>query len=171
MAMNSLSATIMSFPWRGLALSFWRLTSVKIALVLALVGLGFWVSEERHPQVDDFSSSLGKPKTHLSPSSPASFRLGVSYIGGVVIGWCFRKFIRFTTLLAAAVLGGIALLKTTGLIELDWASVESHVRESLAWMNGQAAALKTFLTGYLPSAGAGGWGLVKGLRHRDLLPE
>lgn len=99
------------------------------------------------------------------PRSPAAFRFGAGFAGGFLLGFAFRRFLKVTSALATLVLGGIALLKLTGLIELDWASLEGQVRDSLAWTQGQAAALKTLLTGYLPSAGAGGLGLWKGFRR------
>ena len=68
--------------------------------------------------------------------------------------------------MAGLILGAVALLKSTGWISLDWASIETHVSQSLSWLNGEAEGVKHLLTGYLPSAGAGGAGVYFGFRKQ-----
>ena len=45
-------------------------------------------------------------------------------------------------------------------------SIEGHVRDSLAWLQGEAGAIKHFVTGYLPSAGAAAAGVFLGFRRK-----
>jgi hypothetical protein len=87
----------------------WRAKTVHLALLVVLVGLGFWVH--------DVSQSL-PPPTHVratitaeqaaSGSSwdftrpvPGYVRVCASYIGGFFIGWVFRRFIHVALALVA----------------------------------------------------------------------
>ena len=79
-----------------------------------------------------------------------------NYVKPPIHGWALRRFIKATLLLSGAAILLIGLGKKLGWIELDWASIESHVRDSFAWLQGQTGAIKQFVTGYLPSAGAAG---------------
>ncbi len=60
----------------------------------------------------------------------------------------------------------IGLGKKLGWSELDWVSFESHVRDSFAWLQGEAGAIKQFVTGYLPSAGAAATGGFLSFRRK-----
>jgi hypothetical protein len=52
-----------------------------------------------------------------------------------------------------------------GLVDLDWNAIHGHVSHSLAWMKGEVGALKTLLTGYLPSTVAAAAGVFVGMRR------
>jgi uncharacterized membrane protein (Fun14 family) len=168
-------------PWR-------ESSSLRLALMMMLVGLAWWIFRPARPPEREPRSTAGtiresatttvpnaesnvvpKPR-RLAPTSPALLRFGGGYCGGFLIGFLFRRFLKITALIAAAVFSVITLLKWTGLIELDWAAIEAHVHESLAWTQGKLSGLKTLLTGYLPSAAAGAVGLWKGLRWQSTAP-
>lgn len=140
--------------WKGL-LGAWRSKVMRLCLLFLVLGLAWWIyavtrkSDGSTSQVED----------------SAMFRLGFSYVAAFIIGYVFKKFIKLMALLAAVAIGGIGLMKGLGWIQLDWASMELHVRESLAWVTGKAEAFKTFLMGYLPSTGAGTVGLWRGVRY------
>lgn len=170
---QSLKAAGRQRLWAELA-GLWASRSLRLALVLMVLGGVLWVRDGRQPAgaaPPVAPVTAGSPE--VVPSTPrqsavrppVTFRLGAGYVGGFLIGFAFRRFLKVTAAVAALLLGGIALLKATGLVELDWAGVENQIRESLAWTHGWAASLKTLLTGYLPSAGAGGLGLWKGFRR------
>jgi uncharacterized membrane protein (Fun14 family) len=93
-------------------------------------------------------------------------RGGASYIGGYLVGWTMRRAMKLAALIAGLILAAIASLKSAGSVDLDWTSLESHVSQSLSWLNGKAEGLKTFLTSWLPSAGAGGAGVYFGFRRK-----
>ena len=95
-------------------------------------------------------------------ASPALAEIGGSYLGGFLIGWAFRRFLRIAATLAAFTLAVIAVLKATDWLNLDWASIEAQASQSLRWFQGKAAGLKTLLTGVFPSAGAAGAGVFFG---------
>lgn len=114
------------------------------------------------------SSSLAtnRPAADSGVKSSALFRFGFSYAGGFLIGWLFRKSLKLALLAAGAVALAVAAGKYFGLFNLDWAAIEAHTAQSLAWLKGELGALKDFLTGYLPSAIVGFLGLLKGARLR-----
>lgn len=93
-------------------------------------------------------------------------RFGGSYAAGFLIGWAFRRFLKWSLIGGIVLFGVIALAKKLGWFELDWAAVESQVRHGLDWLKGEAGALRDFLTGYIPSAGAGLVGAFFGVRYR-----
>jgi uncharacterized membrane protein (Fun14 family) len=115
---------------------------------------------------DTGTGSIKPPPAGSEPTSPATFRLGLSYLGGFFLGWSLRRFIKWTLLLGGAVILVIGLGRKLGWFDLDWASIEGQVRSSLTWLQGEAGAAKQFLTGYLPSAGAAAIGIFLGFRRK-----
>lgn len=105
------------------------------------------------------SAPLAKSK------SPALFRFGASYIVGFFFGWVCRKSIKQALVLVGVATALTALAKHTGVIDLDWASLQSDTSQSLAWLHGEVGTIKHFLEGYLPSAGAACLGIFMGARH------
>lgn len=123
----------------------WNAKSVVAAGVATVGGLASWVA--------DFSS-------------PAVAGIGGSYLGGYFCGWAFRRFLRMATLIAGGLLTCIAVLKSTGWIDLDWTAVETQVSHGIAAIHQGAEGLRQILSGYLPSAGAAAVGLFFGFRRK-----
>jgi uncharacterized membrane protein (Fun14 family) len=123
----------------------WNAKSVVAAGVATVGGLASWVA--------DFSS-------------PAVAGVGGSYLGGYFCGWAFRRFLRMATLIAGGLLTCIAVLKSTGWIDLDWTAVEAHISHGIAAIHQGADGLRQILSGYLPSAGAAAIGLFFGFRRK-----
>ncbi len=98
--------------------------------------------------------------------SPALARGGACFIGGFLIGWALRKTLMIGMLIAGSLLALVAILKTTGWIHVEWNLLETDITRSLAWLQGKAESVKEVLTGYLPSAGAGGVGAFFGFRKK-----
>lgn len=163
----------------------WQMPSVWVAAALMVVGLGFWAVQALTGGEDDtmarsdaagttsFMESRSSPDAEatadsdtLSPMSPAVFRLGAGYLGGFFLGWSLRKFIKLTVLVAGGLVVMLAAFQGLGWFEVNWPAVEDHLQLSLSWLHGQAGSFKTFVTGYLPSAGAGTAGLVVGFRRK-----
>ena len=156
---------------------FWKARSLAIALGMMLVGLLMWA---RTPSVSgpqaglprggsalaESSPTKAEASTAAKPTSPALFRFGASYIAGFFFGWICRKSIKVGLMVAGAAAAVITVAKATGLIELDWASLQAHISQSLAWLHGELGAVKHFLTGYLPSTAACCVGIFMGARHR-----
>lgn len=163
----------------------WQMRSVWVAVGLMVVGLGFWAFRALAGGADtelaasdaagatsfmESGSSSGTETTAdtetLTPMSPAVFRLGAGYLGGFFLGWALRKFIKMTVLVAGGLVVMLAAFQGLGWFEVNWPAVEEHLQLSLTWIQGQAGTFKTFVTGYLPSAGAGTAGLFVGFRRR-----
>lgn len=98
--------------------------------------------------------------------SPAMARGGASFIGGFLIGWALRKTLMVALFISASLAGLIAVLTTTGWIHLDLALIEADLSRTFDWVRGSAEGFKAVLTGYLPSAGAGGAGMLFGFRKK-----
>jgi len=99
-------------------------------------------------------------------SSPAAAQIGASYLGGFLLGWAFRRFLRIAAMLLAVVLAGIAVMKASGWIDVDWSALEAQVGRTVQWLHGEAEGLRNVLTGFLPSAGAAGAGSFFGFRKK-----
>ena len=99
-------------------------------------------------------------------TSPTMAQLGGRYLGGFLIGWAFRRFLRIAAMLAAVGLACIAAMKATGWIDVDWSAVEAQVGQTVRWLQGEAEGLRNLLTGFLPSAGAAGAGSFFGFRKK-----
>ena len=99
-------------------------------------------------------------------TSPAVAQIGGSYLGGFVIGWAFRRFLRLAAMLVAVVLACVAAMKATGWIDVDWSQLEAQISKTVQWLHGEAEGLKNVLAGFLPSAGAAGAGTFFGFRKK-----
>jgi hypothetical protein len=69
-------------------------------------------------------------------------------------------------LIAGGLLTCIAVLKSTGWIDLDWTAVEVQVSHGIAAIHQGVDGLRQLLSGYLPSAGAAAIGLFFGFRRK-----
>ena len=99
-------------------------------------------------------------------TSPAVAQIGASYLGGFVIGWAFRRFLRVAAMLVAVLLACVAAMKATGWIDVDWSELEMQISRTVQWLHGEAEGFKNVLTGFLPSAGAAGAGSFFGFRRK-----
>lgn len=155
----------------------WRARTVWIAAGLALLGVVLWVGLPE-PVADEVARSgvesgltdmAGESVTEGVESwrgSPALFRFGLSYMAGFFLGYGLRRFIGRTIVGLGLAVGVVFVIQHFGWVQLDWGSIESHLKESFAWLQGQAEALRVFVMGYVPSAGAAGVGLFLGARWR-----
>lgn len=98
--------------------------------------------------------------------SPAMARGGASFIGGFLLGWALRKTLMIALVITASLAALIAILNTTGWIHLDWALIEADLSRTFEWARGNAEEFTAVMTGYLPSAGAGGAGVLFGFRKK-----
>ena len=130
----------------------WRSKSLLLALGLAGGGIYY---------------ALKNPATADAPlENSAWFRFGASFVGGFVLGWAFRQSLRLAAVAVVVLLMVVFVAKWTGWFHLDWALLETAVRDSFGWLRGEAMGLKKLLTGWLPSGVAGFLGVWRGMRHR-----
>lgn len=123
----------------------WAAKSFLAAGATTVAGLGAWLNDMM---------------------SPAMARGGASFIGGFLIGWALRKTLLIGLFITASLAALIAVLNTTGWIHLDWTLIEADLSRTFDWVRGNAEDFKALLTGYLPSAGAGGAGMLFGFRKK-----
>lgn len=166
--------------------SAWRSPSLIIAFVVMLVGVGLWAyaaatkpdaSAARGTTPDGVVSgfSSGDPLAAgagraapeprlIDKASPAVARFGGCFVAGFCVAYAFKKFIKVTAIVAGVLFIAIFAMKKAGMIDLDWAIMEDTINRSVAWLRGEAGAMKDFITGYLPSAGSAAAGMFVGLR-------
>lgn len=123
----------------------WKAHSFLGAGATTLAGLGAWINDMM---------------------SPALARGGASFMGGFLIGWAIRRAIKLAVIVAGLLLALLTAINMSGAIDLDWNAIEANITHSLAWVQGKAEGFKEVLTGYLPSAGAGGAGTYFGFRKK-----
>ncbi len=123
----------------------WKAKTVVAAGLATLAGLAGWIAEL---------------------ASPSVARFGGSYIAGFFVGWAFRRFVKVMAVVGALAIATIALLKNAGLVTTDWTALERLITDNVAAVQRGAEGFKEFLTGYLPSAGAGAAGVFLGFRKK-----
>jgi uncharacterized membrane protein (Fun14 family) len=162
---NTVAAVVLRAP-------FWKSKSLFAAAAMTLIGLITWLRQPAppestaSPQPASASESQTARPSAIRSRPPAAFRFGASYIGGFFIGWGFRKSLKLALFISGTALAAISLAKWMGLIDLDWSAAEGNVSQGLFWVRGEAGAIKTLLTGYLPSATATMVGAFMGARRR-----
>lgn len=97
------------------------------------------------------AAGAGQPTGEAIPDAPLSLALGASFVGGFALAWLFRRFVRVALIVSGTLVLAIAALKASGLIELDWATVESQVDAGLEAAQSHASAARDWLWTALPS--------------------
>ena len=149
----------------------WRSKSVLIALLVVLVGGGFWLSEPKlktDPEIGNAS--------HLSPTEdnsraseeqskplPAYILVSASYVAGYCIGWFFRRVFRMLIFVVALAVGLLTLGRLTG---YDLKPAQEQVKTAGTWAKRELDSVKEQLKRMLPSATGAGVGLFLGFRRR-----
>ncbi len=175
--MNPLASAVTAgrFHLRAELAGLCAVRSLRWAVLLMVLGGVLWVRQLRStPAVEASTGSAPATLTSVptansvrTPSrSPATFRLGAGYVGGFLLGFLFRRFLKVTSVVAALLLAAVAGLRSLGVLEVDWAAWEAQIRAGVDWSHQQAGVLKSVAEGYLPSTAATGWGLWRGLRRR-----
>lgn len=123
----------------------WNAKSFLGAGVTTLAGLAAWLNDM---------------------TSPALARGGASFMAGFLIGWAIRRAVKLAAIVAGILFAFLVAVKMAGIADLDWTAIEANISHSLAWIQVKAEGFKEVLTGYLPSAGAGGAGTYLGFRKK-----
>jgi len=133
----------------GFVAGFSPLNSFTFLLAVAVTALAAWV--------------WLKHSGDARPSFPFYGILAASYAGGFLIGRVFRKVVKAAVILAAIVLGGLALLRHA---RVDTVKAEQAVEAGSTWVQDQAGRARDYLFHLLPSGGAAGVGVFAGGRRR-----
>jgi uncharacterized membrane protein (Fun14 family) len=168
----------------------WKSRSLILMVVVTLVGVGLWAyAAATKPAATARTQQAGAPggvvsgfssgdplsgasgattpapeRRFIDTASPAVARFGGCFVAGFCVAYAFKKFIKVTAIIVGVLLIAIFFMKKSGIIDLDWASLESSINSSVAWLKGEAGAMKEFITGYLPSTGSAMAGMFVGFR-------
>ena len=149
----------------------WRAKSVLLALIVVLAGGALWIRTalKGQPAVQQQNTMTSANNQSNQNSSfnqrlPLTVRAGLSYIGGFLIGWTFRRFIRIAVALTGLVLLLVGLGKYAG---CDIAPTQAKVKEGSAFVQREAKVAREYLKRLLPLASAGAVGTFLGFRRKD----
>lgn len=92
--------------------------------------------------------------------------LGFGFVGGFIIGFVFRAFLKLMTLVTVLVGGGLMLLSYYHVLNIDFTHARDVVQSNAEWLTEQATRLKDLLVAHLPSSTGGAAGVFFGLRRR-----
>jgi hypothetical protein len=133
----------------GLAAGLSPLKSFTFLLALGVAAVGTWL----------WFTQPGEPR----PPFPRYGIIAVSYAGGFLIGRVFWKIVKTAALLAAIVLGGLAVFHYA---HVDASKAKQAVSEGSSWVQDQSSRAKDYLLHLLPSGGAAGVGAFAGARRK-----
>jgi len=118
------------------------------------------------PPTDTTNVSPQGQSTFLQNNSPWMTRIGLSLIGGFIIGWAFRVFIKtmmIVTVLGVALLFGLSYFNV---VNVDFSAARVKYAGTIEWVSDQAGKLRDAALAYLPSTGTGVAGLILGVKRR-----
>ncbi len=116
---------------------------------------------------DTTSTSSPQPKpTAIQAMSPWAMRVGGSMLGGFLLGFALRTFVRITAALLALGLSVFMLLSYFNVMNVDLTSAENKYKSSIEWLDDQANRLENAAKSHLPSSGSGAVGIFAGFRRK-----
>ena len=102
----------------------------------------------------------------IDDASPAVAVGGLSFVGGFALGFALRQFVKIGLLVIGLGIAGLIALEQFGVVSIHWSGLSGAIDGAIGWARAQSESLRTFLLGQIPTAGAGGVGLVLGFRKR-----
>ena len=162
-----------SRQWFGLtAAGPWRAKSFLLALLVLVVGGGFWLHDviTVHPPGEAAPpafNELGRPTTGTqfdwSRPVPGHVKFAASFAGAFVIGWLFRRVLVMLT--------GVLLLTAGLFVAGQWLGWDTRAAREQARETGERARrevgqLRDRAQALLPTAAATGLGAFFGFRWR-----
>ena len=125
---------------------------------------GFSSGDVPQPGASQAPTTQAPEQRLIDKASPAVARFGGCFVAGFCVAYAFKKFIKVTAILVGVLLIALFALQKSGVIDMDWAWFQSGIERSVAWLQGEAGAMKDFIMGYLPSSASALAGMVVGLR-------
>ena len=157
-------------------------------LILGIIGLGGLAWSWTHPPTMTVTTTdapahangflgdapAGTTTTTTADTSPTwtswfsghGARLGFGFVGGFIIGFIFRAFVKLMTLLTFVIGGGLAALSYFNILHVDLTSVHHAWTSNSQWMMTEATKLKDVLVAHLPSSTTGAAGIFVGMRRK-----
>jgi uncharacterized membrane protein (Fun14 family) len=163
-------------------LPVWKKVVFMLALLLGLSGLALTRTGTSDVQpashgggtgLDVGAASFGAGGTQLGEApeeeslwAPLAMKGGLSFAIAFAVGFALRTFMSLTIVVLGVVALAIFGLQKAGIVgEIDWSVAQGHWDTLTANIGQQFESFKTFVTGSLPSAGAGTVGLGSGFRR------
>jgi uncharacterized membrane protein (Fun14 family) len=97
-------------------------------------------------------------------SSGFFLQLGFSFIVGLAVGFALKIALKIALVAGGALLIVLFGLQYAGLIDVNWAGMESNYDGLADWLSAYAQGLKAFMAKNLSSTASFGTGLLVGLR-------
>ncbi len=97
--------------------------------------------------------------------SPGFLNLGASVIGGFIVGWLLRVFVKTTILVGSLMAMLFGALSYFHIMNVDFTSVQQHYNTEVAWLTDQAYRLKDMVIAHLPAHAGGLFGIFMGFRR------
>jgi hypothetical protein len=138
----------------GFAAGLSPMNSFTFVLALAVTVLAGW----------GWLNHSGDPR----PPFPLYGAIAASYAVGFLIGRVFRSVLKVAAIIAAILLGGLALLNRA---HVETSQAKQAVQAGSTWLQAEASRAKACLLHFLPSAGAAGVGVFAGGRRRRVSGE
>jgi uncharacterized membrane protein (Fun14 family) len=129
---------------------------LRLAVLLVVVGGGAAAWAAMQGELD--TGEPGWPLTALVS--------GAACIAGFLAGAAFRVCLKLALLVGAGVAAVLFALCWLGWIELPGSSFGEASRGVASYVKEQSSSLKDVMTGWLPSSGLGGLGLLAGVTQR-----
>jgi uncharacterized membrane protein (Fun14 family) len=160
----------------------WKKVAFTVALMLGLTGLALTRTHEADVQpaaqggatgLDVNPSAFNARGTAATATAeeeglwaPLFMKGGLSFAVAFAAGFALRTFMKLTLVVMGVVALAIFGLQKAGIVgAIDWSAAEGHWDTLTANVGQQLESFKTFVTGSLPSAGAGTVGLISGFRR------
>ena len=126
---------------------------------------GFAAGEQKTGAND--GAPPAEPEKRLIDNAPRMFTIGLSFVGGFLLAWGMRKFIKWPLLLAGLAVGGVFLLKKYGISDvggIQTEDIEQHVDQGVTWAKEHGNQAVEYVKQYLPSSASGVVGMFFGAR-------
>lgn len=169
--------------------ALWRSKILIAMAAVTLLGVGLWIyaavtrpePSAARPSASATSLASGfatgdpaattpvvtEPEPRLvDDAAPAVARFGGSFIAGFCIAYAFRRILKVAIIVTGVTLIALFALQRAGVVDINTQLVADSLEKGFAWAKGEAGAMKDFILGYLPSAGAGVTGMVMGIRKK-----
>jgi uncharacterized membrane protein (Fun14 family) len=98
--------------------------------------------------------------------SPWATRVGLGFVGGFVIGWAFRAFIKLMATITIAGVAILAALSYFNVFNIDTDAAQSKLKSSTGWVSDQATRAKDAAMAHLPGSFASFAGMFVGFRRK-----
>jgi uncharacterized membrane protein (Fun14 family) len=115
----------------------------------------------------DNSTAAPAPDANAQPwyLSPRFLSIGSSVIGGFIIGWALRVFVKITLTVGVAITALLGALSYFHVMNVDLTMVQQNYHSDMSWLTDQTMRLKDVAMNHLPVHAGGFFGMFMGFRR------